>query len=54
MMMDDDLCYHDEMMDDDEHLNFEYNHLYVLLHKDDHQLMDQVMYDDDDVIYLDL
>jgi hypothetical protein len=54
MMMDVDLYYHDEMMDDNEYLNFEYNHLYVLLHKVDHQLMDQVMYDDDDVIYMDL
>ncbi len=53
MMMDDDLYYHDEMIDD-EYLNFVYNHLYVRLHKDDHQLMDQVMYDDDDVIYMDL
>ncbi len=50
MMMDDDLHYQDEMMDDDEYLNFEYNHLYVLLHIVDHQSMDQVMYDDDDVI----
>jgi len=54
MMMDVDLYYHDEMMGDNEYLNFEYNHLYVLLHKVDHQLMDQVMYDDDDVIYMDL
>jgi hypothetical protein len=50
MMMD----YHDEMMgDDDELLNFVYNHLYVLLHKDDHQLMDLKMYDGADVIHLD-
>ncbi len=50
MMMDDDWCYQDEMMGDDEYLNFEYNHLYVLLHIVDHQWMDQVMYDDVDVM----
>lgn len=51
MMTDDGLYYQDEM-NDAAYLNSEYNHLYVQPRKVDHLWMDQVMYDDDDVICL--